>query len=135
MEAKAPRAGSAGNFGFHWEVLLKHDTHPQLDFARVGPDQDFSELGSIDGNAGARSQAQERMIKDVEEFRPELNVKTFPDGLVPDEGCIEVDTIRIAEAGLDKRIVRHGERRSDRECTGIEPTIGSAFTARQHGVL
>ena len=64
--------------------LLKYDTDAHLDFAGVGSGQDFSELRRIDGNAGACSQAQERMIKDVEEFRPELNVETFADELVPD---------------------------------------------------
>src|ERR1700687_4701661 len=116
-----------------WEGLLKHDTHAKLGFAGAGSDQDFSELRRVDGNAGARSQAQERMIKNVEEFRPELNVETFPDGLVPDEGCIEVDPIWIAETGLDKRIVRYGERRSDGECARIEPTVRSALIAGQHG--
>src|SRR3979490_3234810 len=75
------------------------------------------------------------MVKDVEEIRPERNVETFPDGLVPDEGCIEVDPIRIAKTGLDKRIVRYGERRSDRERARVKPTVRSALIAGQHGVL
>ena len=75
------------------------------------------------------------MIEDVEEFRPELNVETFPDELVPDEGCIEVHPIRIAEAGLDKRIVRYGERRGYSECAGVEPTVRGALIAGQHGFL
>jgi len=45
------------------------------------------------------------------------------------------NAIRLAETRLDKRIGRHGEWRSDRECTGVEPAFGCALTAGQYGVF
>src|SRR6266446_6911346 len=74
--------------------------HPKLNSSWTGPAQHLTKLRRADSHAGASSQAEYRVIENVEELGAQLDLIALADRLIPDERHVEVSAAIIAQARL-----------------------------------